>query len=214
VAVGVRWNYRSGTLLGIGVAGLALLDGVLLWSAQDGLRAGRTGTALVDLLWAAAITALVAEVFLRPMVGTRDHGVVLVNPYRTAVVPWAALERVDDELSLQLVTASRSYTSWAATGSRRARPKRRRWTDDDPDMVREQGGTSSSLTEVLRTKGMASITGATQCKLFIEEAWRAWRMSPAKASGGTTPRVRWHWGSAAVFCALVLAVAAGSAALS
>jgi hypothetical protein len=213
VAVGVRWNYRSGSLLGIGIAGLVLLDGVLLWSAQDGVRNGRPGTALVDVLWAATITMLVVEVFVRPQVATGDEGVVLVNPYRTAIVPWAALERIDAELSLQLVTPGRSFTSWAATGSRNARPRRRRWTQDDPDLAREQEGPSVNLGDVLRTKGLASISGALQCKLFIDDAWQAWRIAPARQGGGSTPRVRWHWGSLAALAALVLAVAVGSAAL-
>ena len=213
MAAAVRWNYRSGSLLGIGIAGLVLLDGVLLWSAQDGLRNGRAGTALVDVLWAATITTLIVEVFLRPRVETGDEGVVLVNPYRTAIVPWSALERVDAELSLQLVTPSRSFTSWAATGSRNARPRRRRWTQDDPDLAREQGETPANLGEVLRTKGLASISGALQCKLFIDDAWQAWRTSPARQAGGSAPVVRWHWRSAAALAVLVLAVTIGSAAL-
>jgi Bacterial PH domain len=210
VAVGVQWNYRSGSLLGIGLAGLALLDGVLVWSAQDGLRGGRGPTALVDLLWAAAITALVVEVFLRPRVSTGDEGVVLVNPYRTAVVPWGALERVEAELSLQLVTPARNFTSWAATGSRQARPRRRRWTDDDPDLERER---SENLAQVLRSKGLASLSGAMQCKLFIDEAWQAWRVARRGEPGEGTPEVRWHWRSAALLAVLVLGVVVGSAAL-
>lgn len=213
VAVGVRWSYRSGSLLGIGIAGAVLLDGVLLYSAQDGLRSGRPLTGIVDVLWAAAITALVVEVFMRPRVETVDEGVVLVNPYRTTVVPWGALERVDGELSLQLVTAERRFTSWAATGSRNARPRRRRWVQDDPELAREQGGGGPNLTDVLRTKGLASISGAEQCKLFIDDAWRAWRASPAARSGTGVPEVRWHVGSFAVLGVLVAAVVVGSLAL-
>src|SRR5919199_867279 len=210
---GVRCKYRSGSLLGIGLVGLALLDTVLVWSAQDGLRGGRTGTALVDLLWAAAITALVVEVFVRPRVETVDDGVVLVNPYRTAVVPWGALERVDAELSLELVTSGRRFTSWAATGSRKAALRQRRRTGQDPDPGPDGGGTSPNLAEVLRTKGLASVTGAMQCKLFIDEAWQAWRTSPGRAPGEGAPAVRWHWRSFALLAVLVLAVAVGSVAI-
>jgi len=212
VAGDVRWKYRSGSLLGIGLVGVGLLDAVLLWSAQDGLRAGYTGTALVDVLWAAAVTALVVEVFVRPRVETVDDGVVLVNPYRTAVVPWGALERVDAELSLELVTPGRRFTSWAATGSRNARPRRRRWAEDDP-VTREQGVPPPNLADVLRKKGLASITGAMQCKLFIDEAWQAWRTSPVRERGEGAPAVRWHWRSFALLAVLVLAVAVGSASL-
>jgi hypothetical protein len=213
VAGDVRWKYRSGSLLGVGLVGIGMLDALLLWSAQEGFRAGRAGTALVDLLWAAAFTALAVEVFIRPRVETVDDGVVLVNPYRTAVVPWGAIERVDAELSLELVTAARRFTSWAATGSRNARPRRRRWTEDDPDLAREQGVPPPNLAEVLRTKGLASITGAMQCKLFIDDAWQAWRLSPVHERGEGAPAVRWHWRSFALLAVLVVAVAVGSALL-
>lgn len=215
MTAGVRWTYRSGSLMTIGVAGAGLLDAVLVWSAQDGIRQGRTRTGLVELLWATAITALVVEVFVRPRVETTDDGVVVVNPYRTAVVPWGSLQRVDAELSLELVTPQRRFTSWAATGSRNARPRRRRWVDDDPQLEAEQGPSGPNLAEVLRTKGLASITGAMQCKLFIDEAWRSWRYSPAGRGGGdgAPPQVRWHVRSAALAALLVLAVAVGSLAV-
>ena len=166
--------------------------------------------------WAAAVTVLVVEVFVRPRVETVDDGVVLVNPYRTAVVPWAALERVDAELSLELVTPGRRFTSWAATGSRSARPRRRRWTEDDPDLAAERGGPPPNLTDVLRTRGLASITGAMQCKLFIEEAWQAWRTAPGRERGErdeAAPAVRWHWRSFALLAVLLIAVAVGSASV-
>ncbi len=220
---GVRWSYRSGSLLAIGVAGMVLLDAVLLLTAVDDWRNGRPGTAAVEVLWALAVSALVAEVFVRPRVTTGDDGVRLVNPFRSVLVPWAVLERVDAELSLQLVTPGRTFSSWAATGSRNARPRRRPAVQDDPDLAGEPGGRPApagpNLTDVLRTKGMAAISGAVQCKLFIDEAWQAWRLSPqrrtepAGSAGSTEPQVRWHVRSSAVLITLVVAVAVGSALL-
>ena len=83
----------------------------------------------------------------------------------------------------------------------------------EPDAAREPAGASPNLAEVLRTKGLASITGAMQCKLFIDEAWQAWHTSPGRERGEDAPAVRWHWRSFALLAVLVLAVALGSAAL-
>ena len=68
------------------------------------------------------------QLFWLPAVVVHDAGITLENPFRTIVVPWAALVHVDTRFALTLVTAEKSYTSWAAPapgiwGGRHARPE-------------------------------------------------------------------------------------------
>ncbi|MET4093345.1 PH domain-containing protein [Arthrobacter sp. UYCu712] len=68
------------------------------------------------------------QLFWLPAVVVDDHGISLENPFRSIVVPWAALVHVDTRFALTLVTAEKSYTSWAAPapgiwGGRHARPE-------------------------------------------------------------------------------------------
>lgn len=68
------------------------------------------------------------QLFWMPCVVVDDGGIRLENPFRRIVVPWAALVHVDTRFALTLVTADKSYTSWAAPapgiwGGRNARPE-------------------------------------------------------------------------------------------
>ena len=69
------------------------------------------------------------QFFWLPAVVVHDGGVTLENPFRTVLVPWAALVHVDTRYALTLVTAQKSYAAWAAPapgiwGGRNARPGR------------------------------------------------------------------------------------------
>lgn len=68
------------------------------------------------------------QFFWMPAVVVDDGGVTLENPFRTVLVPWAALVHVDTRYALTLVTAEKSYAAWAAPapgiwGGRNARPE-------------------------------------------------------------------------------------------
>ncbi|MEO3933977.1 PH domain-containing protein [Micrococcaceae bacterium Sec7.4] len=68
------------------------------------------------------------QLFWMPAVVVHDVGISLENPFRSIAVPWAALVHVDTRFALTLVTAEKSYTSWAAPapgiwGGRNARPE-------------------------------------------------------------------------------------------
>lgn len=68
------------------------------------------------------------QLFWMPAVVVHESGVSLENPFRSIAVPWAALVHVDTRFALTLVTATKSYTSWAAPapgiwGGRNARPE-------------------------------------------------------------------------------------------
>ena len=68
------------------------------------------------------------QLFWMPAVVVHDGGVTLENPFRSVLVPWAALVHVDTRFALTLVTAHKSYAAWAAPapgiwGGRNARPE-------------------------------------------------------------------------------------------
>jgi len=68
------------------------------------------------------------QLFWMPAVVVHDGGITLENPFRSITVPWPALVHVDTRFALTLITADRSYTSWAAPapgiwGGRNARPE-------------------------------------------------------------------------------------------
>jgi hypothetical protein len=68
------------------------------------------------------------QLFWMPAVVVHDGGVTLENPFRSIEVPWAALVHVDTRYALTLITAAKSYASWAAPapgiwGGRNARPE-------------------------------------------------------------------------------------------
>ena len=89
-------------------------------SAGPGALAGIAPLVLVAYLgW---------QLFWMPAVVVHDGGISLENPFRSVSVPWAALVHVDTRFALTLVTAEKSYTSWAAPapgiwGGRNARPE-------------------------------------------------------------------------------------------
>lgn len=74
------------------------------------------------------IALLGLQFFWMPAVVVHDGGVTLENPFRSVLVPWAALVHVDTRYALTLVTADKGYAAWAAPapgiwGGRNARPE-------------------------------------------------------------------------------------------
>ncbi len=104
------WLSWAVAAFGIGVSGV---------TAGPGALAGTAPLLLIAFLgW---------QLFWMPAVVVHDGGVTLENPFRSVLVPWAALVHVDTRFALTLVTAGNSYTAWAAPapgiwGGRNARP--------------------------------------------------------------------------------------------
>ena len=105
-------------LLSWAVAAFGLV--VTVMTAGPGALAGVAPLLLIAFLgW---------QLFWMPAVVVHGDGVSLENPFRSIRVPWAALVHVDTRFALTLITAEKSYTSWAAPapgiwGGRNARPE-------------------------------------------------------------------------------------------
>ncbi|MCU1530558.1 MAG: hypothetical protein JWO49_129 [Arthrobacter sp.] len=92
---------------------------VTVVSAGPGALAGTAPLVLLAFLgW---------QLFWMPAVVVHDGGITLENPFRSITVPWPALVHVDTRFALTLITADKSYASWAAPapgiwGGRNSRP--------------------------------------------------------------------------------------------
>jgi len=94
---------------------------IAAWAVIAGMTAARgfedgTGAVLRALPLALGLGLLAWLAFWHPRVEVTDDGVVLVNPFRTITVPWAALIHVETQYSLTLVTPAGRYRAWAAPG--------------------------------------------------------------------------------------------------
>jgi Bacterial PH domain len=169
----VHRTYRSASLLVLGVLGLVFVVGLAAWVLVDELSRGRWLVAVAAFLWGVVLAELVGEVFLRPRVTTTRDGVVLVNPFRTVVVPWEEVRGVETELALQIVVDGGRHSSFAATGSRRGPGSAR------SRLFGRRGpapGDEPSLDQLLKAGGAAgAITPPVECKLFIDAGMNEWR---------------------------------------
>jgi len=180
MADGVHRTYRSAALRGIGGTGLVLAVVLAGWVAVDEGGKGHWVVAAAAALWGILIGLLIVEVFLRPAVSTTPEGVVLVNPFRTVVVPWAAVRGVETELALQILTDNGRRTSWAATGKRSSSVLIR-------GMRARQEARSPALTELLRQSGYGAggITPPIECKIFIDAGLSEWQLATARAAAAS-----------------------------
>jgi hypothetical protein len=198
----VHRTYRSSSLLLMGVIGLVLVIGLALWVVVDELGRGHRLVAVAAFLWGVVLSELVVEVFLRPCVTTTPEGVVLVNPFRTVLVPWEEVRGVETELALQLVVDGGRHSSFAATGTRRPSANTRG--------LRGPRGPEPSLDTQLKA-GIAAgaLTPPVECKLFIDAGMTEWRERTGRPpsqtleeqwaalerpDGAPLARVEWHWG--------------------
>jgi hypothetical protein len=167
----VHRTYRSASLLVLGVIGLVFVVSLATWVLVDELSRGHWLVAAAAFLWGVVLTELVGEVFLRPRVTTTREGVVLVNPFRTVVVPWEEVRGVETELALQIVVDGGRHSSFAATGNRRGSRAARGGGRGGPTPDAEP-----SLDQLLKAGGEAgAITPPVECKLFIDAGMNEWR---------------------------------------
>jgi hypothetical protein len=129
-----------------------------------------------------------------------DGGITLVNPFRSILVPWAALVNVDTRYALTLITPGRSYASWAAPapgiwGGRNARP------EDLQGLPGSSYGPGSSVRP-----GDLKTTDSGEAARIVRTRWQelidSGRLEQGRAE--TTPvTVTFHW--AAIAAVVLLA---------
>jgi PH (Pleckstrin Homology) domain-containing protein len=187
MADGLHRTYRSVALMSLGGVGFVLAAVLAVWVVVDEAGRGHWLVAAAAALWGVLVGLLIIEVFLRPAVSTTAEGVVLVNPFRTAVIPWGAVRGVETELVLQVLTDDRRHTSWAATGrrntslrallgARQAQPAGG-WV---PGAGRAGAGTPAELLGA--GASARGVSAPVECMLFIEAGLSEWRLATARAA--------------------------------
>lgn len=94
---------------GIGVA-VAVIGAIGVFAAF--FNKGWASGAIVVGIWVVLAVGLYL-VMWRPRLDVRDDEVVVVNPFRTHVVPWSSIDAVEIRWVLTMITNSGSVPVWA-----------------------------------------------------------------------------------------------------
>ena len=143
------------------------------------------------------------QLFWMPAVVVHDGGVTLENPFRSVLVPWAALVHVDTRFALTLVTADKSYVAWAAPapgiwGGRNAQP----------EDLRGLPATTYGPGQSVRP-GDLKTTDSGQAARLVRARWQDLVESGALAAGdaaaATTVKVTHRWAAGGAVVVLLAA---------
>ena len=110
---------QSNELSRVGAVVWIVLSALL---ALDVLRRGHGRSAAVSVVVLGLLCAGVYALAWRPGLVIDERAVTLVNPLRTAWIPWGAVTSVGGRWSLEVRTSAGTYTAWASG----PRPRRRR----------------------------------------------------------------------------------------
>ncbi|OKJ17293.1 PH domain-containing protein [Kitasatospora sp. CB01950] len=104
------------------IAGVMLL-GVAGWLIIDAIISGTGATPWVAAAAAPVFGFPVAAYTLRPVVKSNDQRLLVRNPLRTVVAPWATVEGLKAGYSVELHAGGRKFQVWAIPVSLRQRKK-------------------------------------------------------------------------------------------
>lgn len=138
--------------------------------------------------WALGAGYLAWLVFWRPRVQVTPDAVVVVNPFRTVRVPFAALVDVSTQFALTLVTPHLSIRAWAAPG-----PGRHKALMSGPDAVENLPANAYDARKAVRIGDLRGSASGTAGEL-VRERWQRLVETEALELGvaDTTP-VDTHW---------------------
>lgn len=107
-----------------GIAGGVLVLAIVAWLGVDALIRGEGRTPWVALAGMLLVVPLVLAFTLRPAVYANDHRLRVRNPFRTIVLPWAAVSGLRSGYTNEVFDQSGTkYQLWAIPVSLRARKK-------------------------------------------------------------------------------------------
>ncbi|MET9373223.1 PH domain-containing protein [Streptomyces sp. NPDC002992] len=121
----------------MGIAGGVLLLGLTGWFCGDAMIRGEGRTPWVALAGLLFVVPLVVAFTIRPAVFANDDRLRIRNPFRSVLLPWAAVADVRAGYSSEVLTrAGAKYQLWAVPVSLRQRKRvarrQARAAQDDP----------------------------------------------------------------------------------
>ncbi|MER7395987.1 PH domain-containing protein [Streptomyces sp. NPDC000151] len=115
-------SYRSPAALVGGVLLLALLA----WLGIDALVRGSAHTRLLAVAGLLFAVPLVTAYTLRPVVRANEDRLTVRNPFRTIVLPWAAVDALRASFSCEVLAGEKKYQLWSIPVSLRQRKRANR----------------------------------------------------------------------------------------
>ncbi len=192
------FQYRPlfGRILACAIVAICMTGLISLAAAGDWSNLRRTAWPLLFF------SALAIALFWRPQIQIEEHGVTIVNVFRTIEVPWPAIERIDTRFSLTLFTRDRRIPVWAAPspGIRGAVAIERA---DVKNLNESAYGPGHSVRP-----GDSMSTPSGQVGFVLRQRWEALRDAGHLESGAVEEgslRVTTHWGTICVFSTLLVA---------
>ena len=143
------------------------------------------------------------QLFWMPAVVVHDGGVTLENPFRSVLVPWAALVHVDTRFALTLVTAAQELRGLGRAGARHLGRAQR-----PPGGPPGPAGNHATVPASPCGPGICKTTDSGQAARLVRARWQELVESGALAAGDaatTAVKVTYRWAAAA---AVVLLLAA------
>lgn len=194
----VRFSPVPGRILAVvTVVVCALGIGTLVWTdAASALRFG----------WILVLAAVLAwALFWRPRLEVQEHGVTVVNVFRTYFVPWPSILAVDTRFALTLHTVAGRVSVWAAPS-----PGRHRTLGLSSKDFEGVGETARGAHGSLRPSDALSTASGSLAQV-IRRHWEDLRDSGAFSHGADPEAavVTWHWGTIIGVTALAAATLIG-----
>ncbi|MDJ1113473.1 PH domain-containing protein [Microbacterium dauci] len=170
----------------IGVVSLVALD------VMDAVRYG----------WGLALVAvLVWAMFWRPELIVEEHGITVVNVFRTEFVPWPAIVLVDTQWALTLRTSDRVVRVWASPA-----PGRHRLLGLSRSDFQGLGDTARGAHGSLRPSDALSVPSGNLAQL-IRGRWERLAETGALAAGAEPGATRTDWHTTTIIVTAALAAA-------
>ena len=151
-------------------------------------------------------TAVAGALYWRPHIVVEEHGITVVNVFRTFFVPWPHVQRIDTRYTLTLFTPGRRIPVWAAPS-----PGIRGAIAIERGDVRNLGESAYGAGQSVRPGDSVS-TASGQVAFVLRQRWEALRDAGHLDSGAVDPaalRVTTHRVTIVVLAGLLAASVIG-----